>query len=455
MRSALSALGGLAQSARGESSTDELLDRERTHNKLLRALREDATLRDILLGALREGDPSVALYVLLPQSSTLDDVAVTAELVETHVVFLDRAVPRGKPRAFTSLNGVCGVCAPDGAITVHGRLQRAAASDVALGSSVAGWAQALPNGRNVARCAPVPPLESQIFVLRESQLSASAKLPLASPVGLLLTSDPLFFPGCGWKLSLALKRCGRTFEHTELHELPLADISTLLDEYQIMARAWRDGATLVCEPKSSRQALPEDTEDRVSANGDQVAIDGARSTAATVSTAGTVADGGVAANAAAQAAAKASFAPRSRLAALSKAAEVCALSYEPHDPHCLHGPRCPMLSCPDTRPAYPTLCVPRLRSLPVSQALLTEPVVTREPSASAKGLLRILLESPSTPQAAASLNLTSPTDTQSGRQRTTNGPETAESATGGLPAAPPPQQQQEQPPSRPSAGSAT
>ena len=91
-------------------------------------------------------------------------------------------------RPFTALNGLCGTLQPDGAITVHGRLRRALDSDRALGGTVGGWDQ---RGRN----GTVPQLESLIVVLRESQLPPSERLPLRTSIGLLLISDPLFFPG--------------------------------------------------------------------------------------------------------------------------------------------------------------------------------------------------------------------------------------------------------------------
>ena len=110
MRSALgglgSALGGLAQSSPlsllDAPAADNLLDRERMHNKLLVALRDDAALRQVLLNAACSVAPDFALYLLLPQSSTLEDVLVTLELVQTHLVHLQRGVARGQPRTFTS-----------------------------------------------------------------------------------------------------------------------------------------------------------------------------------------------------------------------------------------------------------------------------------------------------------------------------------------------------------------
>jgi len=250
-----SALGGLAQasplSLLDAPVADNLLEHERTHNKLIVALRDDFTLREVLLNAACSVAPDFALYLLLPQSSTLEDVEVTLELVQTHLVRLQRGVARGYPRAFTSLNGLCGTCRADGEITVNGRLRRAADTDSALGGSVGGWAQ---DGRGAA----VAQLESQIVVLRESQLQASAKLPLRVPVGLLIVSDPLFFPGCGWKLPLALRQCTHRFRETALDELPLSDLPALLCEYQIMARAWLEGQGLggeAEEPPKPRDAI--------------------------------------------------------------------------------------------------------------------------------------------------------------------------------------------------------
>ena len=82
-------------------SADGLLDGQRRQNKLLQALRDDLELRDLLLRAAAETQASspgshddVALYVLLPQSVTLDDVRITRELVETHLVHLERRPSR-------------------------------------------------------------------------------------------------------------------------------------------------------------------------------------------------------------------------------------------------------------------------------------------------------------------------------------------------------------------------
>ena len=239
----MGAPSGGAPSTPQASSSDSLMDGQRRQNKLLVALREDAALRGLLLRAAAETqasvsspDDDVVLYVLLPQSVTLDDVAITQELVETHLVHMRRPSGRssGEARPFTSLNGLCGTCLADGSITVHGRLRRAADQDRALGNSVGGWAM------NKGRAGTVPQLESQIVVLREATLPPSAKLPLRVPVGLLLISDPLFFPGCGWKLPLALRRCTHRFADVDLKQLPLADLPQLLFEYQILARAWME-----------------------------------------------------------------------------------------------------------------------------------------------------------------------------------------------------------------------
>jgi hypothetical protein len=218
------------------SAADGLLDAERQSNRLLLAVKEDSHLREVLLRAATSDaagtGSSGALHLLLPQNVTLDDVRMTRELLETHLVLLHSDV-RGTPRPFTSLNGLCGTCLADGAITVHGRLRRAADMDSALGGSVGGWEQ---RGRSTS----VPQLESQIFVLREGALPPSARLQLQKPIGLMLISDPLFYPGCGWKLPLALRRCTHRFANADLDELPLADLPQLLFEYQILARAWAE-----------------------------------------------------------------------------------------------------------------------------------------------------------------------------------------------------------------------
>jgi hypothetical protein len=81
---------------------------------------------------------------------------------------------------------------------------------------------------------------------------------LRVPVGLLIVSDPLFFPGCGWKLPLALRQCTHRFRETALDELPLSDLPALLCEYQIMARAWLEGQGLggeAEEPPKPRDAI--------------------------------------------------------------------------------------------------------------------------------------------------------------------------------------------------------
>ena len=213
------------------ATSDALLDGERLHNRLLLSLREDAELRDLLLSAAAAGaDDGSALYLLLPQSVTLDGVRMTRELLDTHLVLLHYKA-RSEPRPFTSLNGLYGTVLEDGSIAVNGRLRRAAEQDRALGGSVGGWEMRGRNGK-------VPQLESQIVVLRETTLQPSAWLPLKAPIGMLLISDPLFFPGCGWKLPLALRRVTHRFESTSIDEMPLADLPQLLDEYQVLARSW-------------------------------------------------------------------------------------------------------------------------------------------------------------------------------------------------------------------------
>ena len=219
-------------------STDRLLEAERRSNRILTALHNDDTLRELLLRAANStvAEADAHIHLLLPQSVTLDDVRITPELLETHLVYVQQAT-RDASRSFTSLNGLCGAICEDGAVTVHGRLKPADDKDSALIGSVGGWE------RTSRRHGVVPQLESQIVVLRESMLSPSARLPLRVPVSMLLISDPLFFPGCGWKHALAVRKCSHRFARTELSELALADLPQLLDEYQILARAWQDAGS--------------------------------------------------------------------------------------------------------------------------------------------------------------------------------------------------------------------
>lgn len=226
--------GGWNSFASPSQHSDGLVDGERQCNHLLLELQRDGPLRELLLEAASsssEAADGAALHMLLPQSVTLDDVRITRELLETHLAVLQPPNARGEPRPFTSLNGLCGAVLADGGIAVHGRLRRAAEQDTALGGSVGGWEQ---RGRGMSGM--VPQLESQIVVLRESALPPSARLPLKAPIGLLLISDPLYFPGCGWKLPLALRRVTHRFAHTALNELPLAELTPLLHEYQVLAR---------------------------------------------------------------------------------------------------------------------------------------------------------------------------------------------------------------------------
>ena len=203
------------------------IEHELATNKLLRGVREVEALREVLLSAVSKVDEGTEagadVHLLVPQSVTLDEVEVTPELVETHLVLLQRSVP-GQPRGFRSLNGLCGTWQPDDTLVVHGRRPRAA------GSSNVSW--------NFGARGTVPQLESQIHILREAQLQAAPDLPLRVPLPLLLISDPLFYPGCGWKLSLALDLVTHRFAKTELDTLGLADVPQLLFEYQILARAW-------------------------------------------------------------------------------------------------------------------------------------------------------------------------------------------------------------------------
>ena len=220
------------------SGLPDLLEAERAGNKLYLALLREPQLRDLLLrtaATAQQEEDQASLCLLLPQSVTLDDVRITHELVETHLVHMQRPAARSEPRPFTSLNGLCGTCLADGSIMVHGRLRPVPEQGRAIGGSF--WDQG--RGRN----GTVPQLESQILVLREATLPPSAKLPLRTPVDLLLISDPLFFPGCGWKLPLALRKCTHRFSRVAVTDLPLADLPQLLYEYQILARAWLEATS--------------------------------------------------------------------------------------------------------------------------------------------------------------------------------------------------------------------
>jgi hypothetical protein len=202
------------------------IQHELASNKLILRIREVEALREILLNAasneMDTTDSDADVHLLVPQSVTLDEVEVTPELVETHCVLLQRGVA-GQPRGFRSLNGLCGTCQPDDTVIIHGRRPRAATVS-------GGW--------NFGARGIVPQLESQIHILREAQLQPSAQLPLKTPLSLLLISDPLFYPGCGWKLPLALDLVTHRFAGQEIDKLALADVPSLLFEYQILARAW-------------------------------------------------------------------------------------------------------------------------------------------------------------------------------------------------------------------------
>jgi len=201
------------------------IQHELASNKLIHGVREVEALREILLNAASNDmdttDSDADVHLLVPQSVTLDEVEVTPELVETHCVLLQRGA-NGQPRGFRSLNGLCGTCQPDDTVVVHGRRPRAA--------TASGW--------NFGARGTVPQLESHIHILREAQLQPSAQLPLRAPLSLLLISDPLFYPGCGWKLPLALDLVTHRFSDAKLDKLALADVPALLFEYQILARAW-------------------------------------------------------------------------------------------------------------------------------------------------------------------------------------------------------------------------
>ena len=154
----------------GSSSEPDLLEQEKGGNKMLTAMREDGALSTLMLQTVaQEASGQRDHCLLLPQNVTLSDVSMTQELVETHMVQLQRAA-RGQPRSFTSLNGLCGTCQPDNTVVVHGRLRHAREGD-GVGSSVGGWQQDTTKGAGM-----IPQLESAIYILREGQLQAEQTL---------------------------------------------------------------------------------------------------------------------------------------------------------------------------------------------------------------------------------------------------------------------------------------
>ena len=160
----LSSVGSTARGGGGGG----FIEHELNTNKLLRGVREMEALRDVLLSAVSKADEGseasadADVHLLVPQSVTLDEVEVTRELLETHLVLLQRSV-QGQPRGFRSLNGLCGTWQPGNTLVVHGRRPRAAGAN-------ASW--------NFGARGTVPQLESQIHILREALLQPSADLPL-------------------------------------------------------------------------------------------------------------------------------------------------------------------------------------------------------------------------------------------------------------------------------------
>ena len=114
-------------SSGSSKETSGFIQHEMATNKLLHGVREVEALREILLNAASgdaDADQSDAdVHLLVPQSVTLDEVEVTRELVETHLVLLQRSV-QGQPRGFRSLNGLCGTWQPDDTLVVHPQLVR-------------------------------------------------------------------------------------------------------------------------------------------------------------------------------------------------------------------------------------------------------------------------------------------------------------------------------------------
>jgi hypothetical protein len=244
-----------AKPAEGEGG---LIEHEKANNKMLRALRENEWCRTLLMRAAAGGafgergratGGEADVIILLPQSVTLEDVDVTPELVETHLVLLQRGALRSAaPRGFRSCNGVCGTCRPDDA---DGNLE--SATLLVHGRDVAG----ADAGLNFAGRPSIPQLESSIQVLRESRLPPSDALPLERALPLLLISDPIFYPGCGWKLDLALSRVTHRFSEIELGALTIGAVPQLLFEYQVLARAWQR----MCEEAAADDADDADADD--------------------------------------------------------------------------------------------------------------------------------------------------------------------------------------------------
>jgi len=211
---------------------------------MLCALRQDAVLGSLLLSALhshRDLQKTLQMVLLVPQHVTLHDVDVSAELVQTHLVLMERGV-HGQPRGIVSINGLRGTLQPDDSINIHCKLPSNSLAETMRQGNL------LPVASH-----DLPQLQSQILVLRRAQLEPSAELPLSAPLPLLVISDPLFVPGCGWKVSEALQLCTHRFATCTLASLRVADLPQLLHEYQILARAWQDKHLPDYFPPSARQ----------------------------------------------------------------------------------------------------------------------------------------------------------------------------------------------------------
>lgn len=148
----------------GGAAEPDLLEQEKRRNAMLCAIRDDHELATLILQTVSHPPaPDWEHCLLLPQNVTLKDVSITPELVETHTVQLQRAT-RGRPRSFTSLNGLYGTCQKDNTVVVHSRLRHARDGED-IGTSVGGWKQDQTRGAET-----ISQLESTIYILREGEL---------------------------------------------------------------------------------------------------------------------------------------------------------------------------------------------------------------------------------------------------------------------------------------------
>lgn len=260
-------INGPAVVASACSRRGGFVEHEMGTNKLLREIRTDGALRSQLLRSMNEAADAdgTKLHLLLPQSVTLDDVDVSAALLDTHLVVVQRGDGPGSARRFVSRNGLEGTWAADGQILVRGMQcldewsEGPAATlngepphrDATPGIfAAAGGGGRVDSGRRgsvpaVVRLVAAPQLE-ELLVLRETHLNpaegAAEGLPLPAPLPLVIISAPLLYPGCAWKALDALALCTHRFDHATVASLRVDDLPQLLLEYKILARAWLEAA---------------------------------------------------------------------------------------------------------------------------------------------------------------------------------------------------------------------